>query len=325
MEVSSHALELKRTEGVEFDVGVFTNLTRDHLDFHHDFENYLAAKTKLFTGLGHNSRKQGPASAVINIDDPAGEKIIAQIPPGVKIFTYGINNSAANIQATDIKLTPGKSSFTLMINGQDLSIKLNQTGKHNVYNALAAVGAGLSQGLSAETIKKGLEQVKNVPGRFELIEGGQNFSVVVDYAHTDDALQNVLTAARELKPKRLITVFGAGGDRDRTKRPLMGQVASRLSDFCIITSDNPRSEDPEKIALDVELGIKKIGKNNYTIIIDREEAVAKAIAMAEDGDLVMIAGKGHENYQVFKDKTIHFDDREFARAEIQKKIKTKTR
>ena len=321
MEVSSHALELKRTAGCEFDVGVFTNLTRDHLDFHKDFEHYLAAKTKLFTSLGHNTRKQGQTAAVINIDDPAGPKILASLPEEVKRLTYGINNPAASLSAVDVKLAPGRSAFTLKTEKQQMDFKLNLTGKHNIYNALAAIGAAWSQGLSLATIRLGLEKVKNVPGRFELIECGQNFTVVVDYAHTDDALQNVLTAARELAPKRLITVFGAGGDRDRTKRPLMGQAAARLSDFCIITSDNPRSEDPEKIALDIELGIKKIGQDNYAIILDRNEALVKAIGMAEPGDLIMIAGKGHENYQVFKDQVVHFDDRETARELLGKKLK----
>jgi UDP-N-acetylmuramoyl-L-alanyl-D-glutamate--2,6-diaminopimelate ligase len=320
MEVSSHALELKRTAGCEFDVGVFTNLTRDHLDFHKDFDHYLAAKAKLFESLGQNKRKKAPTAAVINVDDPAGQKLLALLPAGVSSLTYGISNTAS-IMATEIKLSPGKSSFVLKTGKQQMDFKLNLTGKHNVYNALAAIGAALSQGLSLEIIRRGLEKVKNVPGRFELIEGGQNFTVVVDYAHTDDALQNVITAARELGPKRLITVFGAGGDRDRTKRPLMGQVASRLSDFCIITSDNPRSEDPEKIALDIELGIKKIGRDNYTIILDRYEALVKALGMAEPGDLILIAGKGHENYQVFKDQVVHFDDREITRELLGKRLK----
>lgn len=313
MEVSSHALELNRTEGCEFDVSVFTNLTRDHLDFHKDFEHYLAAKTKLFTGLSKNLRKKGKTSAVVNIDDPAGVTILDIIHSEVNVLTYGINNKNAFLKGDDVVLTPGKTSFTCMINQKKYTIQLNLTGKHNVYNALAAIGAALSQGITPETIINGLAKVKLVPGRFELVECGQKFTVVVDYAHTDDALFNVLTAAREIHPKRLITVFGAGGDRDRTKRPLMGQVAATLSDFCIITSDNPRSEDPEKIALDIEIGIKKAGKINYAIVLDRHEALLKALAMAQPEDLVVIAGKGHENYQIFKDKVIHFDDRETAR------------
>jgi UDP-N-acetylmuramoyl-L-alanyl-D-glutamate--2,6-diaminopimelate ligase len=312
MEVSSHALELNRTEGCEYDVAVFTNLTRDHLDFHKDFEHYLAAKSKLFTGLGKNQRKKGKTSAVINIDDPAGMKILKVIPAGVEVFTYGINGKNAFLRGEDITLAPGKTTFSCWINQKKYPIQLNLTGKHNAYNALAAIGAAISQGIPPATVIKGLANVKFVPGRFELVECGQKFTVVVDYAHTDDALFNVLTAARELHPKRLITVFGAGGDRDRTKRPLMGQVAATLSDYCIITSDNPRSEDPEKIALDIEIGIKKAGKTNYTIIIDRHEALQKALEIAQPDDLVMIAGKGHENYQIFKDKVIHFDDRETA-------------
>jgi UDP-N-acetylmuramoyl-L-alanyl-D-glutamate--2,6-diaminopimelate ligase len=319
MEVSSHALELNRTEGCEYDVAVFTNLTRDHLDFHKDFEHYLAAKSKLFTGLTKNQRKNGKTSAVINIDDPAGKKILEAIPTGVEVFTYGINEKNAFLRAEDIILAPGKTTFSCFINQKKYPVRLNLTGKYNVYNALAAIGTAISQGIPPETILQGLVKVTSVPGRFELVECGQKFTVVVDYAHTDDALFNVLTAARELHPKRLITVFGAGGDRDRTKRPLMGQVASTLSDYCIVTSDNPRSEDPGKIALDIEIGIKKAGKTNYAIVIDRHEALQKALDMAEPDDLVMIAGKGHENYQVFKDSVIHFDDRETVRQILKKK------
>lgn len=325
MEVSSHALDLKRTEGCEFDVGVFTNLTRDHLDFHRDFEHYLRAKTKLFSGLGKNIRKKTKTKAVVNIDDPAGEKIIKEIAPGVEVVTYGLAKAQAQIKAANIKLTPGYTSFTLKITPEKepMNIKLNLTGKHNVYNALAAIGAALSEGISLEKIKIGLEKVTSVPGRFELIDCGQNFTVVVDYAHTDDALQNVLSAARELKPKKIITVFGAGGDRDRAKRPLMGQVAAKLSDYCIITSDNPRSEDPEKIAMDIELGFKKISRDNYLIILDRYQALSKAVDIAEENDLILVAGKGHETYQVYKDKTIHFDDRQNLRQLLQSKLQAK--
>ncbi|MDD5258702.1 MAG: UDP-N-acetylmuramoyl-L-alanyl-D-glutamate--2,6-diaminopimelate ligase [bacterium] len=319
MEVSSHALELNRTEGCEYDTAVFTNLTRDHLDFHKDFEHYLAAKAKLFTGLGSNQRKKSKTSAVINIDDPAGAKIVQLIPAGVEVFTYGFNEKNAFLKGEEIALFPGKTTFSCLINQKKYQVQLNLTGKHNAYNALAAIGTAISQGIPPETILKGLAKVNSVPGRFELVECGQKFTVVVDYAHTDDALYNVLTAARELHPKRLITVFGAGGDRDRFKRPLMGQVAATLSDYCIVTSDNPRSEDPEKIALDIEIGIKKAGKTNYSIIIDRHEALVKALEMAEPGDLVMIAGKGHENYQIFKDKVIHCDDRETARKILKKR------
>lgn len=318
MEVSSHALELNRTEGCEYDVAVFTNLTRDHLDFHKDFEHYLAAKAKLFTGLTKNQRKKGKTSAVINIDDPAGKKLLELIPPEVDVFTYGINDKNSLLKGDDVVLSPGKTTFSCVINQKTYPVQLNLTGKHNVYNALAAIGAAISQGIPPATIIKGIANVKSVPGRFELVECGQKFTVVVDYAHTDDALFNVLTAARELHPKRLITVFGAGGDRDRTKRPLMGQVAANLSDYCFVTSDNPRSEDPEKIALDIEIGIKKAGKTNYAIVIDRQEALQKALAMAQPDDLVMIAGKGHENYQIFKDSVVHFDDRETARKILKK-------
>lgn len=317
MEVSSHALELRRTEGCEFDVGIFTNLTRDHLDFHRTMEQYLEAKMKLFLGLGNQRRKGKQPYAVVNGDDPAAGTIISRMPQSVRIIVYGIEAKEAHLQAKNIVLAPGYTTFTLLGNGQEISVRLKISGKHNVYNALAACGAALSQGVSLKIIKKGLEDLECVPGRFERIDAGQTFTVVVDYAHTDDALENVLQAARQLSPRRIITVFGAGGDRDRTKRPLMGQVVTRFSDFCFVTSDNPRSEDPEKIALDIELGIKRIGQTNYAIELDRQSAIEKALAMAEKGDFILIAGKGHENYQIFKNRVVHFDDREKVREILQ--------
>lgn len=318
MEVSSHSLELKRTEGCEFDVGVFTNLTRDHLDFHRSMEQYLEAKMKLFLELGSPRRKNSQPSAVVNGDDPAGRTIISRMPQRVRTIIYGIESKDAHLQAKNIVLTPVYTTFTLLYDGQEISVRLKMSGKHNVYNALAACGTALSQGVSLKLIKRGLEELECVPGRCERIDAGQMFTVVVDYAHTDDALENVLRSARQLAPRRIIAVFGAGGDRDRTKRPLMGQAATKFSDFCFITSDNPRSEDPEKIALDIELGIKKIGKTNYAIELDRRRAIEKALAMAEKGDFILIAGKGHENYQIFKDRVVPFDDREVVREILQK-------
>jgi UDP-N-acetylmuramyl-tripeptide synthetase len=198
-------------------------------------------------------------------------------------------------------------------------VRLPHIGIHNVYNSLAAAGAALCYGISLEAIVNCFENMPSVPGRLEKIEAGQNFTVVVDYAHTDDALKNVLTALKDLKPQRLITVFGCGGDRDRSKRPIMGELATELSDFVFVTSDNPRSEEPERIALDIEVGIRRQHRNNYQVILDREQAIAAALNMAQKGDIVLIAGKGHEDYQIIGDKRIHFNDGEIARKYISTK------
>jgi UDP-N-acetylmuramoyl-L-alanyl-D-glutamate--2,6-diaminopimelate ligase len=322
MEVSSHALAQDRTLGCEFDVGIFTNVTRDHLDYHNTLENYLAAKTRLFSGLGEGALKKFPKYAVINIDDPHSQHIIDNTR--VPIILYGIDNSFDDIKTTylkaeDIKMHKNGYEFALNKDGKRLgNIKLNLIGKHNVYNALASIGAALSQNIDIETIKKGLEKVKRVPGRFELIDMGQKFTVVVDYAHTDDALMRTLLAAKELNPNRVIVVFGCGGDRDRTKRPIMGEIAVNNSDYAIVTSDNPRSEDPAKIALDVEIGIKRTNKQNYKIILDRHEAIAEALRYAREKDIVIIAGKGHETSQILKDKAVYFNDIEVVKDILRK-------
>ena len=310
MEVSSHALSLDRVEGCEFDSAIFTNLSREHLDFHKSMEEYLEAKIKLFSILGKDARKEREKLAVLNLDDPSTEKIIQSTK--AKIITYGIEKKA-DVVAKNIKLNLEKTTFTLLSPNGETKISLPLIGKYNVYNALAASTVALGQGISLDIIKSGLEKVSSIPGRFEKIDCGQPFTVIVDYAHTDEALRNLLHVCGELKPRRIITVFGCGGDRDRGKRPLMGEVAVDLSDYAIVTSDNPRSEDPERIALDIEVGIKRKEKNNYQTIIDRFQAIEKALSMAEKGDLVVIAGKGHEDYQLFKDRRIHFDDREVAR------------
>ncbi len=323
MEASSHALVQDRIWGCEFDVGVFTNLTRDHLDFHKTFDNYLLAKTKLFERLGKNATKKLPKFAIINIDDGHSQYIIKNTT--VPILVYGIESSFSDskikyLKAEDIKLDKNGSEFILNFNGEKIDkIKLNLIGKINIYNALAAIGVGLSQNLNIEVIKKGLEKLKGVPGRFELINAGQNFTLVIDYAHTDDALYRTLIIAKELDHNRIITVFGCGGDRDRTKRPLMGEAAVTNSDFCIVTSDNPRSEDPAKIALDIEIGIRRANKNNYKIILDRYEAIVEALRYAEENDIVIIAGRGHETSQIFKDKVVYFSDREAVKEILEKR------
>jgi UDP-N-acetylmuramoyl-L-alanyl-D-glutamate--2,6-diaminopimelate ligase len=311
MEVSSHALALGRIGGVDFDVAVFTNLTQDHLDFHNTLEEYGRAKSLLFEGIDPQSDKPYARRAVLNMDDPWSERIkgVSRVP----VTGYRLNRQA-DVFAKKIESDASGSSFVLQgPRGLSLPVRLRLVGEYNVLNALAAAAAALSQGIDPEAIRKGLETIKGVPGRMERIDTDKPFSVIVDFAHTDDALRNTMAALRRLKPARLLTVFGCGGDRDRTKRPLMGEVAARMSDEVIVTSDNPRSEDPQKITLDVEVGIRRVRSDHYEIIVDREEAIDKALHMARPGDIVLLAGKGHETYQILHDKTVPFDDREVAR------------
>ena len=321
MEVSSHALSLGRVEGIEFDTGIFTNLTRDHLDFHKDMEDYFHAKQKLFFSLENQTKHYPgkskdsesnliPKFAIINIDDPWGRKLIKSVK-NTTIITYGINRKA-DVKAKNIKVTTKGAEFTLITPVGRGKVKFNYIGMYNVYNALASVAAALSAGISLEHIIKCLEHAPYVPGRLQKVDVGQPYTVVVDYAHTDDALKNALSALRQLPYSRLITVFGCGGDRDRTKRPIMGDVATKLSDFVFITSDNPRSEDPVRIALDIEVGVRRRNRNNYSVILDREKAISSAIAMAQKGDIVLLAGKGHETYQIINDQKFHFNDAETA-------------
>lgn len=298
MEVSSHALALHRVASCRFDTAIFTNFTLDHLDFHKTKENYLSAKMMLFKGL------EKSATAIINIDDPEAKNIISNTC--AKIITYGLSNTA-QIYAYDIQLDKNKTSFFLNYNNKSIQITLKLIGLHNVYNALGGVCAGLSEQIDIKTIKRGIESLQGVRGRFELIDKGQNFTIVIDYAHTPDGLKNVLISSRKLNPKRIITVFGCGGDRDKEKRPQMGKISTTFSDYTILTTDNPRSEDPEKIIKDIEAGIEN---KSYEVVVDRNEAIAKALNYAKKDDLVLIAGKGHETYQILKDKKIHFDDRE---------------
>jgi len=320
LEVSSHALSLERVEGCEFDSAIFTNLSREHLDFHKTMEEYLEAKIRLFSTLGKDARKKREKLAVLNLDDPSTEKFIHSTK--AKIITYGIERGA-EVLAKSIKLDLEKTAFTLVSPEGEVRISLPLVGKYNIYNALAASSVAIGQGISLALIRSGLESVSSIPGRFERIDYGQPFTVIVDYAHTHEALRRLLDTCRELNPRRIITVFGCGGDRDRGKRPLMGEVAIELSDYVIVTSDNPRSEDPERIALDIEVGIKRKEKNNYQTIIDRLQAINKALSMAEKGDLVVIAGKGHEDYQIFKEGRIHFDDREVVRRILSEEMKFK--
>lgn len=298
MEVSSHSLKLNRVDEICFDVGVFTNLSQDHLDFHESLDDYFKSKKKLFS----ISKK-----AVINADDTAGQKIIDTI--NIPTLTYGIKNQDADIRAEDVKISNKKVSYTLRVENKKLPICYHVPGLFSVYNSLAAIATGLMLGISLETLSDVLKKVKGVPGRFEPIERGQDYTVIVDYAHTPDGLQNVLKTIKSFCRGRIITVFGCGGDRDKTKRPIMGKISSKLSDCTIITSDNPRSENPEKIIDDIENGLLN---KNYERIVNRKDAIKKAIKMAQKNDVVLIAGKGHETYQILNDKVIHFDDKELA-------------
>jgi len=314
MEASSHALELNRTAGIEFDAAVFTNFTQDHMDFHKDKAGYLAAKTKLFSDLGKYSKR---SFAVINVDDPAGEHIIQNTD--AEVITYAVRGKA-DLSILDFQASVDGLAFRASIRGdEEIEVKLQLLGEYNLYNALGAMGIGVSQELDLNAIKEGLESLDCVPGRFEQVKCGQDYAVVVDYAHTPDALERVLSAARKLTEGRLITVFGCGGDRDNSKRPIMGQVAASLSDYFVITSDNPRSENPVEIISQIQAGINNSHSegSDYELIPDRKSAIRRAIEMAKAGDMVMIAGKGHENYQILKSKRIHFDDREVAREIIE--------
>jgi UDP-N-acetylmuramoyl-L-alanyl-D-glutamate--2,6-diaminopimelate ligase len=316
MEVSSHALALDRTAGCEFDVAIFTNLTQDHLDFHADMDGYFQAKLRLFADLDPAGRKLRPKRAIVNIDDARGARVCET--SRVPVWTYAIQQPA-DIRAEDVRLALSGTRFTAATPHGRFSVESRLVGEHNVYNILAVIGVGLHEGLPPEMIQRGIASVVNVPGRFERVEAGQDFAVVVDYAHTDDALLRLLTAAQALKTGRIITVFGCGGDRDRGKRPKMGRVAARLSDVVFLTSDNPRSEDPAAILREIEVGVREAlteKRIRYEVIADRRTAIEAAVREATSGDTVLIAGKGHEDYQIVGATRLHFDDREVARAAL---------
>ncbi len=308
MEVSSHSLEMGRVEGCDFDVGIFTNITQDHLDFHKTFDNYLGAKIKLFK----KSKK-----AAINIDDPSSNKIIDSIQGD--ITTYGIHKKS-DIYAKNININNKGTRFTLVLPGQQRNISLKIPGIFSVYNALAAATCCNIIGIDIDTIKLGLESMPNIPGRFQAVNAGQPYTVIVDYAHTPDGLENVLRAIKGFAEGDIITVFGCGGDRDTAKRPMMGKVAGQYSDICILTSDNPRSEEPLDIIKDIEKGIIDT-KCIYKSIENRKEAIKEALSIAKEKDVVLIAGKGHETYQIIKDKTIHFDDSEVVRELLEGELR----
>jgi UDP-N-acetylmuramoyl-L-alanyl-D-glutamate--2,6-diaminopimelate ligase len=306
MEVSSHALELHRVSCSDYDIGVFTNLSRDHLDFHETFENYLNAKIKLFSMC---------KKALINIDSPYGDRV--KNAAKCQVYTFGIDREA-DIRALNVIKNPDSVEFDLISPWAKEKIRVNIPGKFSVYNSLAAIGCAFLSGMSTENIKKGLESV-SVPGRAEVVETGKDYTVIIDYAHSPDSLENILNTVKGYAPGRVVCLFGCGGDRDRTKRPIMGEISGKISDFTIITSDNPRTEEPEAIVKEIEEGIKKTN-SEYITIVDRREAIKYALETARPKDVIVLAGKGHETYQIFKDKTIHFDEREVVR-EILDEIK----
>ncbi len=312
MEVSSHALDQQRVLGIEFDVAIFTNLTRDHLDYHGSMENYFAAKRKLFTALGQGPKK---GAAVVNIDDQYGARLAGESKLEV-LLTYGVEEPA-RLRASKIELTKTGSRFVAETPERNLTVRLPLIGRHNIYNALAAIGAGIAMKIPLTTIQSALNTLPPVPGRLQRIAAGQPFAVYVDYAHTDDALKNVLTTLRELTPGRLLLTFGCGGSRDTGKRAKMGKVAAQMADFTIITSDNPRKEAPEKIAAQIEEGFRSVRTEGYLLELDRRRAIQQILGQAAAGDTVLIAGKGHETYQEFEDTVVPFDDRLFAQEALE--------
>lgn len=313
MEVSSHALMQERVRGVEFDVAIFTNLTQDHLDYHKSMEAYFDAKARLFTGLAGQAKKKG--KAVINIDDRYGAKLVGRVEKEVPIITYGVG-ARADFRASNVRIDFNGTSYQLDAGGKSYLVRLPQIGQFNVYNSLAAIAGASVLGVDVRSAVLALAGAPAVPGRLEAVPAQRNFRVFVDYAHTDDALLNVIKTCRELNPARLIVVFGCGGSRDKTKRPRMGAVVDQHADFAIVTSDNPRQEEPLAIIEDIKLGMIR---GNYEVIADRKEAIFKAIAMAAPRDIVLIAGKGHETYQEFADYTEPFDDVAVARQALEGK------
>ncbi len=312
MEVSSHALAQERTRGLEWNVAVFTNLTQDHLDFHGTMQNYFEAKAKLFAGLADQKQKKKPV-AIVNIDDRYGQLLIGKIDKSVTVVTYGMG-LRADFRASNYRVEFTGTSYQLDAHGKSYLVRLPLIGRFNVTNSIAALAAADALGINLRNAVLNVAKAPQVPGRLELVPAKRQFQVFVDYAHTPDALGNVLKTLRELQPNRLIAVFGCGGDRDRQKRPLMAEMVDRLADYSIITSDNPRKEAPDAIIGEIETGFRS---NRYEKVVDRTEAINRAVALARPRDIVLVAGKGHENYQEFADYTIPFDDIQVARRAIE--------
>lgn len=305
MEVSSHALEQRRVAGIQYNTGVFTNLTRDHLDYHKTMEQYFESKKRLFT---EGACERGKFNTVINVDDPFGRELLGVLK-GSNLFSYGLREKA-DISATDIKLSPNKTTMKVHAFGDVFNLETPLIGRYNVLNTLAAIGIALSLGVKTDVIAEALVGVQQVPGRLERVEAGQPFSVLVDYAHTDDALLNVMTTMREITEGRLLLAFGCGGSRDTGKRFKMGEVAARLADYTVITTDNPRKEEPAAIAAQIEEGYRSFRLDGYEVELDRTLAIERIIEMAGARDTVLLCGKGHETYQEFSRVVVPFDDRQ---------------
>jgi UDP-N-acetylmuramoyl-L-alanyl-D-glutamate--2,6-diaminopimelate ligase len=312
IEVSSHALAQDRTRGLEWNVAVFTNLTQDHLDFHGTMESYFDSKAKLFAHLGSQREKPKPV-AIVNIDDRHGEQLLNKIDKRVAVVTYGMS-ARADFRASNYRVEFSGTSYQLDAQGKSYLVRVPLIGRFNVANSVAALAAANALGISLRDAVLGLGKSPQVPGRLELVPAKRQFQVFVDYAHTPDALRNVLKTLRELEPHRLIVVFGCGGNRDRQKRPLMGEIVDRHADYAIVTSDNPRKEDANAIIAEIEKGFRS---SRYVKIADRTQAIGRAITLAQPRDIVLIAGKGHENYQEFADYTVPFDDIQVARRAIE--------
>lgn len=314
MEVSSHALVEGRVFGCDYDIAVFTNLSQDHLDYHGTMEEYKKAKGLLFTRLGNAFSSEKPKFAILNKDDAAANEY--ETITAAHILTYGIDTEA-DIMAKNIKITAAGTSFDLHSPLGIHSVQLKMVGKFNVYNTLASIGAAIASNIPMEVTINALEKVAGVAGRFETVNAGQDFSVIVDYSHTPDSLQNALQTVKEFAKNNIYVIVGCGGDRDKTKRPLMAKIACEEASYAILTSDNPRSEDPLAILKDMEQGVK--GEQNYTIISDRKEAIAFAVDQAQPDDVILIAGKGHETYQIIGSKVLDFDDRLVAKEAIEER------
>ncbi|WP_088105660.1 UDP-N-acetylmuramoyl-L-alanyl-D-glutamate--2,6-diaminopimelate ligase [Halalkalibacter urbisdiaboli] len=313
MEVSSHALHLGRVRGCDFNVAVFTNLSPDHLDYHGTMDAYLHAKGLLFAQLGNTYNGK---AAVLNADDPVVAALNSMTTADV--ITYGIKNKA-DVFADDIMMTSGGTSFVLHAFDETVNVNMKLIGKFSVYNTLAAITAALVSGVDLRDAVRSVEKVEGVDGRFETIDEGQPFTVLVDYAHTPDSLENVLKTVNDFAKNKITVIVGCGGDRDRTKRPVMAKIAVEHADQAIFTSDNPRSEDPYAIIEDMKEGVSE---GSYIVELDRERAIHSAIKHASPNDIIIIAGKGHETYQILREKTIHFDDREVARRAIRERLKS---
>lgn len=313
MEVSSHALQMGRVRGINYHTAVFTNLTQDHLDYHKTMDNYRFAKSLLFSQLGNDYQSGEWKTAILNADDDSS-LLFAEVT-SARVITYGIDRPS-DVSAEKIRITRNGTSFHVRTFAGSIDINMRLIGKFNIYNALAAIAATLVEGVALTEIKASLEEMVGVSGRFETVDAGQDFTVIVDYSHTPDSLENALTTVKEFAQRKIFCVVGCGGDRDRTKRPIMAQIATKYADVTVLTSDNPRSEDPEAILDDMVAGLTEVSADRYIRLSDRREAIRYAVSQAKENDVILIAGKGHETYQIIKDQVFSFDDREVAREAI---------